>query len=108
MNSKERDLKYGKKSRNIEQKIEALPQPPARKPYPGYCKRLKGAHVFTLFAVRVYPYYRFPHGYHGPAFVYKLSHHKEYRCDGCGKKKTIFEYSTLDELVPAEKFVHHV
>ncbi len=106
MNSKERDQYYGVKPRNVEHKAEELPKSPARKPYPGYCKRLKGEHVFSLFDVKVYPQYCYPGGWGSrECFIKGLIHYKEYRCDACGKKNIVREEFKLDEPVRKERLI---
>ncbi len=96
MNSKQCDAYYGVKPRNVEHKAEELPKSPAKKPYPGYCKRLKSEHIFTLFDVQVYP----GHDWVGRVWlVTEYLRHKEYRCESCGKKKWVLENVRLDEPV---------
>ena len=96
MNSKMRDWMYGVKPRNVEHKAEELPQSPAKKPYPGYCKRLKAEHVFTLHDVKMYPHRSWRNG---AILIVGMTHYKEYRCDGCGKKNIIREEWTYDEPI---------
>jgi hypothetical protein len=101
-NSTERDWRYGVKPRNVALKQEAIPQSPAKKPS-GYCKRLKGGHVFELADVTVYNQYGYPQGYQGPVFVMGFTHYKEYRCTGCDKKKMDRVEFTLDRPVEKER-----
>ncbi len=105
MKSKDRDAYYGVKPRNVEYTRETLPIVPAKKPYPGYCKRLKGEHSFELAHVKVYPRYHHEGVYpHFETFVVSLINWKEYRCSGCQKKKDERETMHLDTPIRAEAF----
>lgn len=101
-NSTERDQRYGVKPRNVALTRETLPQLSAKMPH-GYCKRLKAVHVFELADVKVYKQHSYLGNYAGPMYLVGLTHYKEYRCTGCGKKRVDREEFKLDQPVERER-----
>lgn len=83
---------------------EELPPSPMKLPS-GYCKRLKGAHDYQLHEVKTYPYRKYPHGW-GTALclIVGWADWKEYRCEGCGKKRMVREEYTLPTPIPASQW----
>lgn len=101
-NSTERDWRYGVKPRNVEPKRETLPLTPAKLPG-GYCKRLKGEHVYELADVKTYLSFQSIPRFAGPMYLVGWTDYKEYRCTGCGKKRVEREETKLDNPVLGEK-----